>query len=73
MGGHEKIPLEVQRRILEATASLADAERELDKAMREIASADRADKRIISQVLQAAFDKLEAARSKLGAILGDSA
>ena len=67
--GKSTIPTEVQHKITEATASLTAAERELEKAMREIASAERADKKIISEVLQTAFDKLEVARKHLDEVL----
>jgi hypothetical protein len=71
MGGHTEIPVEVQRRMAEAKAALRAAEAELESAMRKVQLADRADKRIISDVLQAAFDKVTAARVKLEAVLLD--
>ena len=49
-----------------ARSDLADAETELEKAMRAIRVAPRAEKTTISELLEAAFTKLKAARAKLG-------
>lgn len=65
----QPLPEKVQRRLAEATASIADAERELDRVMREIVSAERADKTIISEVVHSAFQKLAAARTNLEEVL----
>lgn len=69
--GHKSIPPEVKRSVTAAMDVLSAAERELESAMRAIETAERADKKIISEVLQAAFDKVAAARMKLDAVLRD--
>jgi len=69
MGKNLKLPPEVQKRISDATSTLAEAEQALERAMREVATADRADKRMISEVLQSAFDKLAAAQAALAELI----
>jgi hypothetical protein len=49
-----------------ARTDLAEAEIELEKAMRAIRVAPRAEKTTISELLEAAFLKLKAARATLG-------
>ncbi len=68
---HETVPPRLQRTIVEATTMLAEAEKELDTAMREIVSAERADKTIITEAVQSAFHKLATARSELEELLRD--
>ncbi len=60
---------ELARRIAEATEDLAVAQREVERAMRELSSgAIRADKTIITEVLRTAFEKLTTAREKLAVL-----
>lgn len=73
MAHHEPLPPGVQRRLTEATTVLAEAEKELEEVMREIVTAERADKMIITEVVQSAFRKLAAARTNLEEVLRDSA
>ncbi len=49
----------------EATAALASAEKELENLMRTIESTERAEKKMIGEVLKDAFQKLAIARAKL--------
>jgi len=65
----ETVTPQLQRKIAEATAILVEAEKELDTAMREIVSAERADKTIITEAVQSAFHKLATARSELEELL----
>jgi hypothetical protein len=64
-----KFSPELQRRITEAREHLAVAERELDAALGELKVSERADKKMISQRLEIAFEKLAAGRRNLEAIL----
>lgn len=64
-----KFSPELQRRISEAREHLTIAERELDAALNELKVAERADKRMISDRLELAFERLAAGRQKLEAIL----
>jgi hypothetical protein len=73
MADHETLPPNVHRRLTEATALLAEAEKELETVMREIVSAERADKTIITEVVQSAFRKLATARTNLEEVLRDQA
>jgi hypothetical protein len=52
-------------KIEEATREMAAAEGDLDRLLREIRVAPRAEKTTISEVVQKAFAELRAARSKL--------
>ena len=65
------IPLdpENQRRITDATEAITVAQRELELALSEVSGDLRANKQMISQALQTAFDKLAAARLLLQSIL----
>jgi guanylate kinase len=64
-----KFSPELQRRITEAREHLAVAERELEAALSELKVSDRADKKMISQRLETAFEKLAAGKSNLEVIL----
>ncbi|HYH96599.1 hypothetical protein [Hyalangium sp.] len=64
-----KISPELQRRIKEAKEHLTVAERELEAALNDLKVEERADKRMISQRLEIAFDKLAAGRRNLDSIL----
>jgi len=63
---------ELTRRIAEATDRLNSAEEGLQAAFAELQQLERADKRIISEELRAAFDKLAEAKKHLEAILDAS-
>lgn len=67
-----KISPELQQRITEAKDLLAVAERELELALSELGTAERADKQMISQRLESAFSKLSAGRSNLEAVLKEA-
>jgi guanylate kinase len=60
---------ELQRRITEAKAHLEVAERELEAALNDLEVEERADKRMISQRLERAFEKLATGRRHLETIL----
>ena len=60
---------ELQLKIKQATALLAVAESELKVALKELKAAERADKQMISKVIQAAFEKLAAAKVNLEALV----
>lgn len=64
-----KISSELQRRIIEAKEHLAVSERELEAALNELKVEERADKRMISQRLERAFEKLAAGRRHLDEVL----
>jgi hypothetical protein len=64
-----KFSPELQQRISEAREHLAAAERELEAALSELKVSERADKKMISERLEAAFARLAAGRRKLEAIL----
>lgn len=64
-----KFSPELQRRISEAREHLTIAERELDAALNELKVAERADKRMISDRLELAFERLAAGRRNLESIL----
>jgi len=63
---------EHQQTIAQATADLEIAERELESALGKLTEGPRADKKMISVSLQAAFDKVTTARKILQKILGTS-
>ncbi|MEW5741427.1 MAG: hypothetical protein AB1938_21075 [Myxococcota bacterium] len=54
-----------EERVAAAAALLAIAEKELALALDQLETFDRADKKMISLVVQAALDKLSVARSNL--------
>jgi hypothetical protein len=60
---------ELEKRIQEATELLSVAEREVDQALSGLTVFERADKKMIGDVLRAALSKLTAARSNLEAVL----
>jgi hypothetical protein len=60
---------EVISRIAQAKEDLAEAEKELESALRQLQVEERADKKMISKVLLVAFDKLAAARTTLEELL----
>jgi hypothetical protein len=62
----------VQQRILEATEHLAVAERELETALSALTVEARSDKKIISNSLQVAFEKLATAKRDLKALVQGS-
>lgn len=57
--------LTIEEKISAATALLAIAEQELQLALNQLQVIDRADKQMVSLVVQAAFDKMVAARRSL--------
>ena len=61
---------ELETRIKEATELLSVAEREVDQALSGLSVFERADKKMIGDVLRAALSKLAAARGNLEAVLG---
>ncbi len=61
----------MQQRILDATSHLAVAERELEAALNALTVSVRADKMIISNSLQVAFEKLATAKRDLQSIVQD--
>jgi hypothetical protein len=62
---------ELQRRIIKAQELLSNAEQELDAALKELAVEQRSDKRMISNRLETAFEKLAAGKSNLELILNE--
>jgi guanylate kinase len=64
-----QISPELQRRIKEAREHLSVAEKELETALSDLAVEERADKRMISNRLERAFEKLAMGRKHLEAIL----
>ena len=60
---------ELQRRIIKAQEHLTKAERELDAALKDLAVEESSDKRMISNRLETAFEKLAAGKSNLQIIL----
>lgn len=64
-----KISSKLQRRIIEAKEHLAISEQELEAALRDLKVEERADKRMISQRLERAFEKLAAGRRHLDEVL----
>jgi len=62
---------ELQERIASATSELAGAEHDLRTALEVVPVTLRSEKRIISETLQAALAKVEAARGKLAGALAD--
>jgi hypothetical protein len=66
-----KISREIQLRITEAKDLLTAAERELETALNALAVEERSDKRMISQRLEIAFEKLAAGRRNLEIVLQD--
>ena len=60
---------EKQRRIDEALARLAIAERVLELALTSIQSGTRADKMMVSEAVRTAFDTVAAARQSLARIV----
>jgi hypothetical protein len=67
-----KISPELQRRISQAREHLTIAERELEAALRDLAVEERSDKKMISDRLEIAFEKLAAGKSNLEAILQEA-
>jgi uncharacterized membrane protein len=63
------IPPEHQERIVAATKILAGAEAELHEVLHVLETVDRADKKMISDALRTAFDKVTAARANLETVL----
>jgi hypothetical protein len=61
---------ELRTRIAAATADVAAAQAEVERALAEVTTGARADKKIISEVLKLAFERLAAARSELAAVIG---
>jgi hypothetical protein len=61
---------ELETRIKEATELLSVAEREVAEALNGLAVFERADKKMIGDVLRAALSKLATARSNLEVVLG---
>ncbi|KYF51415.1 hypothetical protein BE08_32235 [Sorangium cellulosum] len=57
-------------KVTAAKQEIADAESNLERALREIQVAPRADKTTVSEVVQAAFTKLRAARTNLTELEG---
>ncbi len=57
-----------QKKIDEATTALAEAEKELEALMKALESGQRADKRMIGDVLRDAFSKLSLAKATLDAL-----
>lgn len=64
-----KISPELQRRITQAREHLIIAERELEAALKDLAVEERSDKKMISDRLEDAFEKLASGKSNLEAIL----
>jgi hypothetical protein len=64
-----KFSPELQRRIAESREHLTVAERELEAALSELKVSHRADKKMISERLEIAFEKLAKGRRNLEAIL----
>jgi hypothetical protein len=60
---------ELETRIKEATELLSVAEQEVDQALSELTVFERADKKMIGEVLRAALGKLGMARRNLEAML----
>jgi transcription initiation factor TFIIIB Brf1 subunit/transcription initiation factor TFIIB len=56
---------EHQERITEAAADVAAAQSEVERALTEVTTNERADKKIISEVLRIAVQRLNDARAKL--------
>jgi hypothetical protein len=67
-----KISPDLQKRIKEAKELLSIAERELETALSDLDSTDRADKKMISHRLELAFDKLRAGRRNLEEVLQEA-
>jgi hypothetical protein len=61
---------ELETRIKEATELLSVAESEVEEALSGLTLFERADKKMIGDVLRAALGKLSTARSNLEAVLG---
>ena len=69
-----ELSAEQRQRVTSATEDVALAQREVERALGELtANSPRAQKIIITEVLQAAFDRLTAARQKLEALVRDQA
>ncbi|WP_224370084.1 hypothetical protein [Hyalangium versicolor] len=64
-----QISAELQQRIKEAKELLTVAEQELEVALSELESSERADKKMISHRLELAFAKVSASRRNLEAVL----
>jgi hypothetical protein len=62
---------ELQEQIAAAATELSGAEHDLRVAMEVIPVAMRSEKRIIGETLQAALDKVTAARGKLAGVLAE--
>lgn len=60
---------ELARRLTVAHDNVKIAESEVETALREVESAERADKRIISTALRDAFDRLATCRRELEVVL----
>lgn len=59
------MPSQAEEKIAAATALLAIAEKELALALEQLQVHDRADKKMVNLVVQAALDKLTVARANL--------
>ncbi|MBL8954355.1 MAG: hypothetical protein JNK82_26490 [Myxococcaceae bacterium] len=59
-------PTSVAQLLQEATTNLAEAQVDLERVMSEVTDSPRADKKMISDTIRAALDRLAAARSRLG-------
>jgi hypothetical protein len=68
-----KISPELQQRITQAQEHLTRAERELEAAIKDLAVEKRSDKKMISNHLEAAFEKVATGKSNLEAILDEEA
>lgn len=64
----EALNAEVRKQLSDAKADLAVAEKELESLFTAMASGERAEKQMISEVTRIAFEKLRAAKSKLEAL-----
>jgi len=65
------ISAELQRRITKAQDLLSQAEAELEKALKDLKVEERSDKRMISDRLETAFEKLAAGKSNLELVLNE--
>jgi hypothetical protein len=63
-----QLPPELQRRVSEATDLLRQAEKELGAALQALTPEARAEKRMMSERLEGAFEALATAKSRLEAL-----
>ncbi|HEU5218228.1 MAG TPA: hypothetical protein VFU23_06190 [Gemmatimonadales bacterium] len=63
------LPAQIQQRIAAAATELASAEQDLRTSLEAIPPTIRSEKRIISAALQAALEKLSAAKRQLDGVL----